>query len=77
MSHTGRDDRYSRGGKHRGKGKKEEAPVQTLDEWEKRKAAAANSLMKQQIPNVRQDEDLARQLQNQFDLEEQHVSLLA
>lgn len=75
MNHNGRGDRFARGGKYRGKGKYEEAPVLTLDEWEKRKASA-NSSMKQGIPDVRQDEDLARQLQNQFDLED-HVSLLS
>lgn len=48
----------------------------TLDEWEKRKAAGANSSMKP-IPNVREDEDLAWQLQNQFDLEDRNVSFLA
>ncbi|KAL8149263.1 hypothetical protein AgCh_006316 [Apium graveolens] len=68
MSHNARGDRFARGGKYRGKGKYE-APVLTLDEWEKRKASA-NSSMKQGIPDVRQDEDLARQLQNQFDLED-------
>lgn len=72
MNNNGRGDRFARGGKHRGKGKFEEA--MTLDEWEKRKASA-NSSMKQGIPDIRQDEDLARQLQNQFDLED-HVSLL-
>ncbi|KAK1396865.1 putative RecQ mediated genome instability protein [Heracleum sosnowskyi] len=69
MNHNGRGDRFVRGGKYRGKGKFEEAPVLTLDEWEKRKASA-NSSMKQGIPDVMQDEDLARQLQNQFDLED-------
>ncbi|GKB72254.1 tudor domain-containing protein 3 [Tanacetum coccineum] len=45
-----------------------------LDEWERKRATGSSSL-RQETPNVNQDEDLARQLQNQFDLEDYHVSI--
>ncbi|XP_031380549.1 tudor domain-containing protein 3 [Punica granatum] len=60
-----------RGRRGRGKGRQEEAQVFTLDEWEKRKAAVKPS-MKEELPNRSVDEDLAWQLQNQFDLEDAH-----
>ncbi|CAL5360644.1 hypothetical protein CsSME_00051188 [Camellia sinensis var. sinensis] len=69
MNQPNRDDRHSRGQRHRGKGKEEDTPVFTLDEWERRKAGG-NPLMRAELPNVNQDEDLAWQLQSQFDLED-------
>ncbi|KAI7732646.1 LOW QUALITY PROTEIN: hypothetical protein M8C21_023201, partial [Ambrosia artemisiifolia] len=72
MSNSNRNEGHSRGWKPRGRGKEEnESAVLTLDEWE-RKRANGSSSMRQQNPNVNQDEDLARQLQNQFDLEDYH-----
>ncbi|CAK9154429.1 unnamed protein product [Ilex paraguariensis] len=70
MSQPNRDDRHSRGQRHRGKGKQEESPVLTLDEWERRKAGV-NLVMREELPN--QDEELALQLQRQFDLEDIQV----
>ena len=46
----------------------EDKPVFTLDEWERRKAGASTGV---ENSDVTRDEDLARQLQNQFDLEDE------
>ncbi|KAK1265422.1 hypothetical protein QJS04_geneDACA024237 [Acorus gramineus] len=67
------DYRHSRGPRHiRGRGKQEEDDVFTLEEWESRKGA-----MKQMIGHgshdISRDEELARQLQNQLDLEDAHL----
>ncbi|XP_058184003.1 uncharacterized protein LOC131301634 [Rhododendron vialii] len=69
------DDRRSRGGKHRGKGRgrQEELPVFTLEEWERRKAGG-NLSVRDELAGVSQDEALAWQLQNQFDMEDHQVS---
>lgn len=69
MNNPNWDDRHSKGRKHRGKGKQEEAPVYTLDEWEKRKAGPKTSI-KDELTDVSRDEDLAWQLQNQLDVED-------
>ncbi|KAK1417288.1 hypothetical protein QVD17_26414 [Tagetes erecta] len=70
MSISNRNEGHSRGWKQRGRGKEEnESAVLTLDEWE-RKRAIGSSSFRQENRNVNQDEDLARQLQNQFDLED-------
>ncbi|XP_076909347.1 uncharacterized protein LOC143566561 [Bidens hawaiensis] len=75
MSNSNRNEGHSRGWKPRGRGKDDnESSVLTLEEWE-RKRANGSSSMKQENLNVNQDEDLARQLQNQFDLEDFHVSI--
>ncbi|KAI3524546.1 hypothetical protein L1887_03204 [Cichorium endivia] len=71
MSNTNRNEGHSRGWKPRGRGNEEESAVLTLDEWE-RKRATGSSSSRQENPNFNQDEDLARQLQNQFDLEDIH-----
>ena len=76
MSQPNLDDRQFRGRRLRGKGKEEESPLFTLDEWERRKAGA-NPLVRDKLPNGSRDEDLARQLQNQFDLEDLQVSIWA
>lgn len=79
MNQPNWDNRNSRGGRryNRGRGKEEEdSHVLTLDEWERRKAGA-NPSMRNEFPDVRQDEDLAWQLQNQFDLEDHSVSVFA
>lgn len=65
MNQQGMQNQHSRGRKNRGKGKQEETHVFTLDEWEQRNAIA-------KLPNMSRDEELARQLQNQFDLEHSH-----
>ncbi|XVE98239.1 hypothetical protein REPUB_Repub03eG0088500 [Reevesia pubescens] len=76
MSHSNVDGRSSKGRKYRGKGKQEEPVVFTLDEWEKSKAGI-KSQMRNELPETSGDEDLARQLQTQLDLEDYHVSVLA
>ena len=68
MNNPNWDERHSRGRKHTGKGKQEEATVYTLDEWEKRKAGPKTSIRDERI-DVSRDEELAWQLQNQLDLE--------
>jgi tudor domain-containing protein 3 len=74
MSNQNQDDRHSRGRKYRWKGKQEEPVVFTLTEWEMKKAGA-KPLVKDGFPEISRDEDLALQLQNQFDLEDSHVSI--
>ncbi|KAF3326973.1 Transmembrane protein 19 [Carex littledalei] len=58
------EGRYGRGGRHRGRGRdrEEEHPVFTLEEWEKRNSRNA--------PDTSRDEEMARQLQQQMDLED-------
>ncbi|KAJ8442361.1 hypothetical protein Cgig2_018617 [Carnegiea gigantea] len=63
-----------RGQRYRGKGKEEEKPVFTLDEWE-RKKIGGHPVAREQHPDLSRDEELAWRLQNQFDLEDQ-VSVL-
>ncbi|XP_048133289.1 tudor domain-containing protein 3 [Rhodamnia argentea] len=65
MNRQGMQNQHFKGRKHKGKGKQEEGQVFTLDEWEQRNASA-------KLPNMSHDEELARQLQNQFDLEDVH-----
>ncbi|PSS01850.1 Tudor domain-containing protein [Actinidia chinensis var. chinensis] len=72
MSQPNRDDRHFRGQRHRGKGKEEESPVLTLHEWERRKAGAS-PLVRDKLPDVSHDDNLAWQLQNQSDLEDLQV----
>ena len=75
MNNYNRNEGHSRGWKPRGRGKDEdESAVLTLDEWERKRATGSSSL-RQETPNVNQDEDLARQLQNLFDLEDYQVSI--
>nr|XP_025701715.1 tudor domain-containing protein 3 isoform X2 [Arachis hypogaea] len=58
-----------KGRKHRGKGKEEDPVVYTLEEYETRKAQA-KPLKKDEVSDVSRDGQLARQLQNQFNLED-------
>ncbi|KAE8666899.1 transmembrane protein 19-like [Hibiscus syriacus] len=68
MGHSNQDGRHSRGRNYRGKGKQEEPVVFTLDEWEKRNVGAKPQI--NEYPETSRDEDLARQLQAQLDMEE-------
>ncbi|KAL3839855.1 hypothetical protein ACJIZ3_024446 [Penstemon smallii] len=63
--------RNFRSQRHRGKEKEEESTFLTLDEWERRKTGRELSTTHVHS-NISQDEDLARQLQEQFDLENIH-----
>lgn len=64
------EGRYGRGGRHRGRGREreEEHPVFTLEEWEKRNSRNA--------PDTSRDEEMARILQQQMDLEDNEVYIL-
>lgn len=75
MSEQNQNDRQFKGRRNRGKERQNEQAVFTLDEWEERKAGA-KTFKGDKIPDT-SDEDLARQLQNQFNLEDSHVSILA
>ena len=75
LNNQNQNDRHSKGRKHKGKEKREEPPTCTLDEWERRKSGAKPHLGNEH-PNISHDEDLAWQLQNQFDLRDSYVSIL-
>ncbi|CAO2205380.1 unnamed protein product [Urochloa humidicola] len=66
------EDRRGRGHRFKGKGKDEDAHVFTLDEWEKRKAIGSKSASESYMQDTSRDEELARQLQEQLDLEDMH-----
>ncbi|XP_078439528.1 tudor domain protein (DUF1767) isoform X2 [Wolffia australiana] len=64
------ENRHCRGGRHRDRGR-EETAVFTLDEWERRKAGTLKSPgASSAAQDTSRDEELARQLQNQLDMEE-------
>ncbi|KAL6549675.1 hypothetical protein OROHE_008406 [Orobanche hederae] len=65
-------DDNSRSPRHRGKGKDEDLPLITLDEWERRRTVIDLVKMHEHA-DISQDEDLARQLQKQFELEDIHA----
>ncbi|RZC75300.1 hypothetical protein C5167_050785 [Papaver somniferum] len=67
-----RGDRNFRGPRHKGKGREEEQAVLTLDEWERRKGGV-KPLVQNEFHDISKDEELARQLQNQLDLEDIHA----
>lgn len=74
MSQAVPEDRRGRGHRFKGKGKEEDSQVFTLDEWEKRKAIGSKSTAESYMQDTSRDEELARQLQEQLDLEDMHVS---
>ncbi|KAK6156486.1 hypothetical protein DH2020_010734 [Rehmannia glutinosa] len=65
-------DRNSRSQRHRGKFKEDDSTLITLDEWERRKTGV-DPLTTHGHSDISQDEDLARQLQRQFELEDIHA----
>lgn len=68
------NDRNSRFQRRRGKDSEDDSSLLTLEEWERRKTG--NSLQTtQEHHHYSRDEELARQLQEQFDLEENHVTI--
>ncbi len=73
MTQAAPEDRYGRGHRFKGKGRQEDTPVFTLDEWEKRKSAGLKSTAQSYIDDTSRDEELARQLQEQLDLEDSYV----
>lgn len=76
MSSPNSDNRHSRGQRNRGKGKQEEPTVFTLDEWERTKVGV-KPLVKHELADTSNDEDLAWQLQNQLELEDSDVTILS
>ncbi|CAO2174826.1 unnamed protein product [Urochloa humidicola] len=72
MSQALPEDRRGRGHRFKGRGKEEDAQVFTLDEWEKRKAIGSKSTSESYMQDTSRDEELARQLQEQLDLEDMH-----
>lgn len=73
MIHSTRGGHNSRGRRHRGAGKEEVSQVLTLDEWERRKNGIKTSAT-HDFPDLSHDEELARELQEKFDLEDIQVS---
>ena len=67
--------RHPRGRGRRGKGQEEDDVVFTLEEYEKRKAQVKPS-NNDEVLDISRDEDLAWQLQNQFNLEHSQVCSL-
>lgn len=67
-------DRNSRFQRRRGKDTEDDSSLLTLDEWERRKTGS-NIQTTHEHQHYSQDEELARQLQEQFDLEENHVTI--
>nr|CAD1842988.1 unnamed protein product [Ananas comosus var. bracteatus] len=72
MNQTTHEDKSYRGHRNTGKGRQEETQVFTLEEWEKRKGFDLKPLASGNIQDVSRDEELARQLQKQLDLEDFH-----
>lgn len=78
LSHPNQNDgpRRGRGRKYRGKEKQEDEVVFTLEEYENRKSQAKQHPVKDEVPDISHDENLAWQLQNQFNLEDSQVRIL-
>ncbi|MCH88237.1 tudor domain-containing protein 3-like, partial [Trifolium medium] len=72
LNQPNQGDRHHRGRRHRGKGQEDDEVVFTLEEYEKRKAQQ-NPSNKDNVLDISRDEDLAWQLQNQFNLEHSQV----
>ncbi|XP_009120842.1 tudor domain-containing protein 3 isoform X1 [Brassica rapa] len=77
MKHSSSNERQYRGrrgrGRGRGRGREEDdSAVLTLEEWEKRKTSGGAVAAADNPSDTTRDEDLAWQLQNQFDLEDSY-----
>ncbi|KAI4335800.1 hypothetical protein L6164_014410 [Bauhinia variegata] len=72
LNHPNQDDRHPRGRRQRGREKREDPVLFALEEYENKKAQT-KPLANVEVPDVRHDENLARQLQNQFNLEDSRV----
>jgi hypothetical protein len=68
------EERHGRGHRFKGKSRQEDTPVFTLEEWERRKTVGSASTAERHVQDTSRDEELARQLQEQLDLEDSHVS---
>ncbi|ONK66545.1 uncharacterized protein A4U43_C06F9300 [Asparagus officinalis] len=73
MAQPAQGDRNYRGHRNKFKGKQEETQVFTLEEWERRKGNNLKPIMAVHSQDITQDEEFARQLQNQLDIEDFHV----
>ncbi|KAK8939506.1 hypothetical protein KSP40_PGU022500 [Platanthera guangdongensis] len=74
MSQPMPQGRNPRDHRTRFKGRQEEAPVFTLDEWERKKAGTSSAIRAADIQDTSADEILARQLQSQLDFEDPSAS---
>ncbi|CAL9767423.1 unnamed protein product [Musa acuminata subsp. burmannicoides] len=74
MSQPAHKEMHSRVHKHKFKAKQEEAAVFTLDEWERTKGMKLKPMVTGEKQDTSCDEELARQLQNQLDLEDFNAS---
>lgn len=74
MSQQDGNRRHFNNRNHRGKGRMEDQVVYTLEEYERRKSGTSQ-LPKETSSYTNHDEELAWQLQNQFDLEDSQVSI--
>ncbi|KAK8914042.1 hypothetical protein KSP39_PZI023679 [Platanthera zijinensis] len=70
MSQPMPQGRNPRDHRTRFKGRQEETPVFTLDEWERKKAGTSSAIRAADIQDTSADEILARQLQSQLDFED-------
>jgi tudor domain-containing protein 3 len=70
------EERHGRGQRFKSKGRQEDTQVFTLDEWEKRKAMSSKSSAESYMQDTSRDEELARQLQEQLDLEDIQVGFI-
>ncbi|KAL1189171.1 RecQ-mediated genome instability protein 1 [Cardamine amara subsp. amara] len=77
MKHSSSNERQYQGRRGRGRGRgrgrdEEDSAVFTLDEWEKRNTSGGVLATANHPSDTTRDEDLAWQLQNQFDLEDSY-----
>ncbi|RZR88229.1 hypothetical protein BHM03_00015757 [Ensete ventricosum] len=74
MSQPAHKEMHSRVQKHKFKAKQEEAAVFTLDEWERTKGMKSKPMVTGEKQDTSRDEELARRLQDQLDLEDFNAS---
>ncbi|KAL0887479.1 hypothetical protein Bca101_011462 [Brassica carinata] len=77
MKHSSSNERQHRGRRGRGRGRgrgrdEDDSAVFTLEEWEKRNTSGGAVATADRPSDTTRDEDLAWQLQNQFDLEDSY-----
>ncbi|XP_047308208.1 tudor domain-containing protein 3 isoform X2 [Impatiens glandulifera] len=71
MNQSSHENRNYRGRRRGGRERHDDLPVFTLDEWERKKDVGQTS-RREDFPSASIDEDFARQLQMQYDLEDSH-----
>lgn len=75
MSQPSHKEMHSRFHKQKFRAKQDEAAVFTLDEWERTKGMKVKPMITGHTQDTSHDEELARQLQSQIDLEDFTVSI--